>query len=209
MMEPKFNSTKDKILELLKKTGFMSVNDLTEQLKITHMAIRKHLSQLEKDDLIQSSELKQPMGRPLQLYSLTDKGERLFPKNYEGITLEFLHDIEKMNGKRVIEDLFKKREERLTEEISSRLANLSDSDKIRELVQIQNEKGYMADFSQLEGNSFELVEHNCPILAVAKEYTVACSCETKMFQEVLKTAKVTRTSCKSEGDHACKFSIQY
>ena len=49
MMEPKFHSTKDKILELLKKTGFMSVNDLTEQLNITHMAIRKHLSQLEKD----------------------------------------------------------------------------------------------------------------------------------------------------------------
>ena len=90
------------------------------------------------------------MGRPLQLYSLTDKGERLFPKNYEGITLEFLHDIEKMNGEEVIENLFKKREERLTEEISARLANLSGSDKIRELVHIQNEKGYMADFSQLE-----------------------------------------------------------
>ncbi len=209
MMEPKFHSTKDKILELLKKTGFMSVNDLTEQLNITHMAIRKHLSQLEKDRLIQSSELKQPMGRPLQLYSLTDKGERLFPKNYEGITLEFLHDIEKMNGKKVIENLFKKREERLTEEISARLANLSGSDKIRELVHIQNEKGYMADFSQLKEDSFELVEHNCPILAVAKEYTVACNCETRMFQEVLKNAKVTRTSCKTEGDHACKFSIQY
>lgn len=208
-MEQKMNSTKDKILELLKKTGFMSVNDLTEQLNITHMAIRKHLTQLEKDALIQTSELKQPMGRPLQLYSITEKGERLFPKNYEGITLEFLHDLEKMYGKESIDKLFKKREERLTEEISARLTNLSPSDKVKELVHIQNEKGYMADFTQPDENVFEIVEHNCPILAVAMEYTVACSCETKMLQDVLKTEKVTRTSCKSEGDHACKFFIQY
>jgi predicted ArsR family transcriptional regulator len=208
-VEPKFHSTKDKILELLKKTGFMSVNDLTERLDITHMAIRKHLNQLEKGDLIQSSELKQPMGRPLHLYSLTDRGERLFPKNYEGITLEFLRDLENAHGAKLVEELFKKREERLTEEISARLTHLPNSDKVKELVRIQNEKGYMADFTQPDANSFELVEHNCPILAVAKEYTVACSCETRMFQEILTTAKVTRTSCKTEGDHACKFSIQY
>ncbi len=195
-MEPKFHSTKDKILELLKKTGFMSVNDLTERINITHMAIRKHLNQLEKDDLIQSSELKQPMGRPLQLYSLADRGERLFPKNYEGITLEFLHDIEKSYGAKLVEELFKKREGRLTEEISARLTHLPDSDKVKELVRIQNEKGYMADFTQLEANTFELVEHNCPILAVAQEYTVACSCETRMFQEILKSHCDTSNSIK-------------
>jgi len=202
------NSTKDKILELLKKEGLMSVNDLTERLNITHMAIRKHLTQMEKDALIQTSELKQPMGRPLQLYSLTEKGERLFPKNYEAITLEFLHDLELMYGKESVEELFKRREERLMNEISARLANLSDADKVKELVNIQNEKGYMADYSQPDPSSFELVEHNCPILAVAMEYTIACSCETDMLQKAFKTFNVTRISCKTEGDHACKFSFK-
>lgn len=208
-MEQKNISTKDKILEQLKKSGFMSVNDLTERLNITHMAIRKHLTQLEKDALIQTSELKQPMGRPLQLYSLTDKGEKLFPKNYEGITLEFLRDVEKIYGRETVEGLFKKREERLTSELARKLMNLSDADKIRELTAIRNEKGYMADFKEPAPGAYELIEHNCPILSVAKEYTIACSCETNMLKCVLKTAKVTRTSCKTEGDHACKFLIQY
>lgn len=208
-MGEKNQSTKEKILELLKKTGFMSVNDLTERLNITHMAIRKHLNQLEKDDLIQSSELKQPMGRPLQLYSLTDIGERLFPKNYEGIALEFLQDVEKIYGKMSVEQLFANREERLTKELSERLDDLPLDEKVKELVKIQNEKGYMAELTQPDDTSFELVEHNCPILAVAREYTIACNCETRMFTNLLHAAKVTRTSCKTEGDHSCRFLIQY
>src|SRR3954454_23898706 len=90
--------TKDKILNLLKKDVSLSVNELTECLQITHMAVRKHLNNLEKDGLIESHEMKQPMGRPLQLYSLSKKGERLFQKNYEGITMEFLQDLREIHG---------------------------------------------------------------------------------------------------------------
>ena len=41
-------STKDKILHLLKKDVSLSVNELTDYLEITHMAVRKHLNSLEK-----------------------------------------------------------------------------------------------------------------------------------------------------------------
>ena len=57
--------------------------------------------------------------------------------------------------------------------------------KINELVKIQNEKGYMANISQLDPNTYELVEHNCPILAVAHQYNVACSCETRAFEKCI------------------------
>ncbi len=67
-------SSKDKILYLIKKNVSLTVNELTEYLHITHMAVRKHLSMMEGDGLIQSHEIKQPMGRPLQTYLLTDKG---------------------------------------------------------------------------------------------------------------------------------------
>ena len=66
----------------------------------------------------------------------------------------------------------------------------SNSDKIKELVRIRNEKGYMANISQLEPNTYELIEYNCPILSVAHEYNVACSCETQMLKNVLKTNQI-------------------
>jgi predicted ArsR family transcriptional regulator len=201
--------TKDKILNLLKKDVSLSVNELTECLQITHMAVRKHLNNLEKDGLIESHEMKQPMGRPLQLYSLSKKGERLFPKNYEGITMEFLQDLKGIHGEESITVLFEKRTQRLTNEYSAKIEHKSNPDKIKELVRIQNEKGYMADISQIDPNTYELIEYNCPILTVALEYNVACSCETQLLKNVLKTDQIRRTNCKTDGDHHCKFFIQF
>ncbi|WP_077214704.1 helix-turn-helix transcriptional regulator [Bacillus dakarensis] len=202
-------TTKDKILDLLKKEVSLAVNDLTQRLNITHMAVRKHLDSLQKDHLVQASELKQAMGRPLQIYSLTEKAEKSFPKNYEGITLEFLYDIKDLYGDDAVEKLFNKREERLTKEYSQRIAHKTNVEKINELVTIQNEKGYMADVSLIDEDVYELVEHNCPILAVANTFKTACQCETQMLQNVLHTDNVRRVSCKTDGDNHCKFIINF
>ena len=57
-------TTKDKILELLKKEVNLTVSELIEHLQITHMAIRKHLATLEKDQLIISESERVATGRP-------------------------------------------------------------------------------------------------------------------------------------------------
>lgn len=173
------------------------------------MAVRKHLASLENDGLILSIECKQPMGRPLQLYSLTEKGEKVFPKNYEGITLEFLKDIEEIYGEDSIHLLFKKRENRLATEYSIRIQTDSMSEKMSKIVKIQNEKGYMASANLIDEHSFELIEYNCPIYSVAQEYKMACHCETEMFKKVIGTDQVHRTSCKTDGDSHCKFVFRF
>ena len=66
-------STKEKILELLKKETSSTVSGLAKALGITEMAVRKHLTILERDSLLSINELRQPMGRPLQVYSLSTK----------------------------------------------------------------------------------------------------------------------------------------
>ena len=209
-MTVKMKTTKDKILDFLKREVSLTVNDLIDQLGITHMAIRKHLNILEKDGLIHSIEIKQPKGRPLNSYSLTEKGERLFPKNYEGISVEFLQDIEESFGAESVDSLFKKREQRLTEEYKNQVQQKNSSlEKILEIEKIQNEKGYMAKANQLDENTFELIEYNCPILAIANNFKTACKCETEMFKNVLGTEQVKRVSCKTEGNNHCKFLIKY
>ncbi|WP_428911092.1 helix-turn-helix transcriptional regulator [Niallia sp. Krafla_26] len=202
-------STRDKILDLIKKEISLSVNELTESLHITHMAVRKHLSSLEKEGLISSREIKQPMGRPLQTYFLTEMGEQLFPKNYERITIEFLQDLNELYGEESVELLFKKREQRLTNEYTEKIKSTSVSEKVKELVDIQNEKGYMADLVQIDPTTYEIIEHNCPILAVANQYKIACSCETQLLKNVLNTDQIKRTTCKTDGDPHCKFLITF
>jgi len=204
------SSTKDRILQLLKKEVSLTVNELTDHLDITHMAVRKHLISLEKDGLIKTKEVKQPMGRPLQTYSLSDKAEEYFPKNYEGISLEFLHDIKEIHGEEVVQQLFKKREARLIDEYSQRVQRKdSATEKLQEIVNIQNEKGYMADLTKIDDDTYEITEYNCPILSVAKDFKIACKCETDMFKEVLGIEQIHRTCCRTEGDNHCKFLLKF
>lgn len=202
-------SSKDKILELLKKQVELSVSQLAKELNLTHIAVRKQVNLLLKDGFINYREEKQEMGRPIQLFSVSVKGERLFPKNYEGMTVDFLNDIQDLHGDESVRYLFKKREHRLTDNYYKRLVGKSAVDKMEELADIQNEKGYMADVKQINENTFELVEHNCPVFEVAKQYKAACTCETAMFKNVLGTEQVDRVTCQSDGDSHCRFIMSF
>ncbi|KIL49512.1 helix-turn-helix transcriptional regulator [Jeotgalibacillus soli] len=199
-------STKEKILDLLKKEEHLTVNDLTNRLEITHMAVRKHLIKLEKDGVIATKAIKQPVGRPLQMYMLSKKAQDYFPKNYEGISVDILHDIKEIHGEESVELLFKKREDRLTQEYRGRLdEKTSPREKLNELAAIQNDKGYMAELTEVDENTFELTEYNCPIFSVAKDFKVACRCETELFKNILGTEQINRTCCQTDGDNYCKF----
>lgn len=208
-MQSNERTTKDKILNLLKKNVKLTVSELTYHLAITDMAVRKHLSTMAEDGLIQTIESRQATGRPTKYYLLSQKAEKLFPTSYEGMSVEFLTDIHSLYGDASINHLFEKREERLTNEYAHRLSNKSPEEKVKELASIQHEKGYMAEVSQLDNNTFELIEYNCPIMAIANKFHVACQCETSMFTKVLETNNVQRTHCKTEGNDHCKFAITF
>ncbi|MBS4210008.1 metalloregulator ArsR/SmtB family transcription factor [Bacillus sp. FJAT-50079] len=202
-------TTREKILDLLKKEAQMTVGQLALNLNITEMAVRKHLNILDRDAFIHVSEVKQPMGRPVQVFSLTEKAEELFPKNYENLTVEFLRDLEELQGEEMIDKLFDMRSRRLVLEYDGLLKNKSNQEKIETLKQIQSEKGYMADLIKINDQQFELIEYNCPILEVSKNYKQACKCETNMFKEVLKTDAVSRTICRADGENHCRFLISF
>ncbi|WP_419393847.1 helix-turn-helix transcriptional regulator [Cytobacillus praedii] len=201
-------STRDKILELLKKETILTVSELSKSLGITEMAIRKHLHILERDSFLVINEVRQPMGRPIQVYSLSPKAGELFPSSYENLTVEFLHDLKELHGEEIIDYLLEKRSERLKNSYKQNMQNKNFEEKIEELKNIQIKKGYMADVTKIDNETYELVEYNCPIYTVAKEYKKACSCETEMFKDVLGTSNVKRKTCKADNDEHCRFLIQ-
>jgi predicted ArsR family transcriptional regulator len=74
-------STRQQILEMLKKNDTMSAKEIAAKLKITDIAVRRHLLTLEKDHLVQTKLVRQSMGRPYHVYMLTEMSEQVFPKN--------------------------------------------------------------------------------------------------------------------------------
>lgn len=203
-------TTKEKLLNLLKKETKMTVSQIAEALEITEMAVRKHLNTLERDSFIRIDEMKQPVGRPVQVFSLTSQADVHFPKSYDNLTVDFLNDLQEIQGIEIIDRLFEKRSERLTDHYRSFMKeHFTHEEMVETLKDIQIEKGYMADVIKIDENRFELIEHNCPIFEVSKSFKQACHCETKLFKEVLGTKQIERTNCKADGDNHCHFLINF
>jgi predicted ArsR family transcriptional regulator len=206
-MSNESTSTRDQILNMLKIKGSLSVSDMAIELGITEMAVRRHLNTLERDNLIKSTLVRQAMGRPTNVYSLSQDADELFPRNYSNLTLDFLHDIKELDGLGKIDALFRRRENRLEEAYSSKMQGDLE-DRVATLAELQNEKGYMVEWGKDEKTgSYFIKEYNCPIAQVAREFNQACSCELSLFRRVLK-ADVEQTSCMAKGGDKCLFQIK-
>ncbi|BAH45771.1 ArsR family transcriptional regulator [Brevibacillus brevis] len=200
-------STRDQILHMLKVKGSLPVSDMAVELGITEMAVRRHLNTLERDNLIKSTLVRQAMGRPTNVYSLSQEADELFPRNYSHLTLDFLQDIKEIDGLSKIEMLFRRRENRLEETYRSYMQGDLEN-RVAKLAELQNDKGYMVEWEKDEnGDGYRIQEFNCPISQVAREFNQACSCELSLFRRVL-NANVEQTTCMAKGGDKCVFHIK-
>ncbi len=200
-------STRRLLLTMLKKNGPLSVGDMAKQLAITEMAVRRHLNNMERDGLVVTTLVRQPMGRPSHKYSLTAQSESQFPNNYHNLTLDLLEELDSGFDDNIIGQLFDKRKEKLVRKYADRMPVHNLEDKVIELARIQNDNGYMAVWEQDEQGNYMINEFNCPIAQVANKYNHACESELALFGELL-GADVERVECLAKDGGKCKYVIR-
>lgn len=201
-------STRREVINLLRTAGPMTVGDLGERLGITHVAVRRHLTSLERDGLVTSVQERLPMGRPTRVYSLTEAADDLFPKKYGVLTLEALEFMEQA-GDDLLERFFAGRGEVMINRYGPEVkagANLEE--RVARLAEIQLANGYLAHYEKGSGETLVLKEFNCPVHQVSRKYDHACRHELEFFKTVLGTANVERVECIAKGGGCCRYLIQ-
>lgn len=199
-------STRNRIMQMLKTSGELTTKELTGQLGITGMAVRRHIANLERDSLIESTTVRLPMGRPAAVYRLTSRAEEHFPKKYHSVALDLLAELEDEAGEEMVDRLFERRKATLYQRYEPKMAGMELEDKVSTLTDIQNENGYMAAWEE-DAGGYVLTEYNCPISQVANRYRNACACELKLFESLL-GAEVSRADCLADGDRKCVYRIR-
>ena len=196
-------STRQTILTLLKTRGPSHAGYLARTLGMTEMGVRRHLNTLEKDGFVELSVVRQPMGRPSHVYTLTEASAALFPSNYHTLTLDLLDELD---DRQVIDQVFEGRKRKLLERYGPRMSEKSLDQRVQELAAIQNKGGYMVEVEAHPLEGYVLNEYNCPIARVADRYQQACQCELELFRELLGT-RVERTECLAKGGGRCSYQI--
>lgn len=209
-MAVKMAGTKSKIMHLLKQKQELSVCDLANVLQMTKMGVRKHLTVLIKDGLVHVENKKGSVGRPVQIFSLGERAENLFPKNYGPIAVQFLKDIEELYGEQAVIKLFERRKTRLFLEYEQEMGGETVREaKASKLNELQKTRGYMSQLHKINDATYELIEYNCPIFEVAGQFKIACMRETELIKDVLGTDTVERTMCRADGATHCRFLIRF
>lgn len=201
------HSTRNAIVALIKQKGETCMKDISSSMGISKMAVSKHLSNLERDQLVQKRVIRAGVGRPEYRYSLTPNAHFLFPTSYPYIALSALSFIEERIGEDGVSQFFDKRRKELIQRYSTRMNGLVYEERIRELARIREEEGFLAEASKLSEGTMVIMEHNCPLMTVASKYKLACSAELQLFKDLLGEG-VERTHWMVNGEHMCRYVIR-
>ncbi len=204
---PEYSSPKRAVLALLKRTPDASLGEVARALGISKVAVLAHVRTLEADGLVARAYRAGKVGRPQVVFRLTDAATSLFPQNYVEMSRCALQFIEERLGRDAVRELLQRRAAEVAEHHGARVGAGPLAGRVRALAQVRTEGGYMAEVGQRRAGSVEMLEHNCPILALAEAYPEACETERAMFSSMLR-ARVDVSHRLVAGDPVCRFLVR-
>jgi len=199
--------TRSDILNVLKRSEGLTADQLATQLGITSMAVRKHLATLEAEGLIEASIERRPIGRPANVYRLSEQSDALFPQQYDTLAVEMLIDLATLDGPGKLDLLFSRRADRTYEYLEQRVSTARTFDeRVQALAEGMDALGYLAEWEQVRPGVYVVNQYNCAIQRIAASFPQVCYYEMETYQKLL-DANVERTCHLASGDHLCSYLI--
>lgn len=202
-----FSSQKQAAMLALKRRGELTLKDVAEALGVSRVAALRHLTALESQRLVERTYRGGSVGRPRAWFRLASTSNGLFPQAYTQMSVCALQFIEERLGHPAVVELLQHRARELEDLHRGRFRGRPLASQVSELASLRQEGGYMAEVGARRRDSVEMLEHNCPILAIAEHYPEACEVERRMFESMLK-ANVEVSHRVVAGDPVCRFLIR-
>ncbi|CAE6881822.1 metalloregulator ArsR/SmtB family transcription factor [Vibrio sp. B1FLJ16] len=201
--------TVDRILQIVKRDGSVTAKQLSSELGMTTMGARQHLQGLEDEGILSTHDVKVKVGRPTRHWALTQKGHEQFADRHGELTVQFIEAVEHIFGKEGLEKVTSEREKLTLQNYRQHLASCDSLEsKLRKLVSLREQEGYMAELEQDE-HGFILIENHCPICKAATHCPSLCQSELNVFQTLLGSeTSIERTEHIISGQRRCIYRIQ-
>ncbi len=199
---------RSEILQIIKRNGVSSVKQLSNELGISHVAVRQHLVKLVESGYVTIHTRPEHPGRPVHFYMLTDKGDEQFPREYQKLVKELLSELSQWQGEETVENLLKRRQLSIQGQLCNHL-ELDDSKcKVHAYCELMNERGFMVSHEALKEDSHTLTFGNCVLSSVAKDYpAICCQGDITNLQSIIGNATIECLQHRNQGDTVCKFKL--
>jgi len=204
--------TRFRILEIIKEQGDVTVAELALRLDMAPVSVRHHLDVLQGENLICSPRVRRPgtVGRPQQIYALTDAASAYFPRNHESLAKRMLDEIKTVLPAEQLHALFERMADGVARDANPLPEGASLEQRVDHAVDFLNEKGYLARSEKQDGH-FLLYTLNCPYSGVAEQHRELCAMDLRLMNHLLGVSPTPVTRL-SEGGCRCTYridSVQY
>ena len=207
-LENKLRPAADRFLVLLKTRGPQTAADLAKAAGVTGEAARQQLVRLAADGLVVATAEPRGVGRPAQVWALTDAGNARFPDAHAELTAQLIRSIRTQFGEAALDRLIESRSAECRAAYAAALEGSADlGERVARLAEARTREGYMAE-SRAEGEGYVLIENHCPICVAATACQGFCRTELDTFRDVLgPDVSVERTEHIIAGDRRCVYRI--
>ena len=200
------------ILEILKETGGATVAELAERLDMAPVSVRHHLDILQGDNLICIGriERKGSVGRPQQIYQLTDDAAELFPKNFALLAAGMVRQLKQLLPPDQVDAVFASLADEMASEANlAVLEALPLAERLDRVAAFLNARGYLARWEPHTTNDsdyFVLYKHNCPYAGISGEHHELCQMDQLLIDRLV-GVHCDRTTSVANHDRCCTYQI--
>ena len=199
-------STRDLILHTLKAAAQSNIESLAVAADVSPITVRHHLNALQADGLIEVESVRRKVGRPFYVYSLTEKGNELFPQKYFSLTNRLLEELKDRLPPETVNEIFISLVKRILQERAGEFENLSLEDRLNYVIHLLGTEGFLARWEKMADGRYQIIEYGCPYISMGQQHAEVCTLDKQLMITVLGTA-VEQHSCMLHGDDCCQFTL--
>ena len=200
-------ATRDRVLQVLLTRPKRTINELADEVGINPISVRHHIASLEADNLISSEEEHHGVGRPRQVYSLTEAGMELFPTRYVRLTVRLLEQLKESMPGPMVSKLFTQIAQDLAKEMAldAQVENTTIEQRLELVKMALQKEGFNIEWEQL-GDQYHIREISCPYYHVGQNHPEVCAVDQILISTIL-SVPAEKIKCILNGDTHCTYVI--
>lgn len=204
------------ILEILKERNGATVAELADQLDMAPVSVRHHLDILQADALIRVGRVERSgaVGRPQQVYSLTDEASDYFPNNFAALAGNLVEQVKQVLPQDQVDAVFRRMAQELAAEFAPSTASTASTaptaptaERLEQVAEFLNARGYLASWEEEpDGATWLLHKHNCPYAGVSAVHHELCIMDQALI-DTLFGQECQRIAHMGSADHCCTYRV--
>ncbi len=198
-------STRETILFTIKTNPQSKIDDLAVTADVSPVTVRHHLNGLQAEGLIEVESVRRKVGRPYYVYSITEKGNELFPQKYFSLANRLLDELKSQLPPETVNEIFIGLVKSIVKEHKGEFEALNFEQRLDYLTTLLADEGFIAQWEKTT-EGYRITEYSCPYISVGQHHGEVCTLDTSLMLTVLGT-EVEQQSCMLRGDDCCQFDV--